>query len=357
MNKRLYGHIVPLVLTLFTAVVLGVYVLVDKTPELEKSETERLTSAYRQVAEAIQEEWIIDNPVAAIEDVKRPKSARKMKPGRWDYEYKNGKTLVWYAEGERSRAVMVDRIPSWDVKFTMYSLIFGVMVVVVALSVFSICCVIKIAKERADFIAAAAHDLSTPLIGMRMMIGRKDDEAKILNERLIRLVDNIKEFLRLGGVRRKPAREEFNLSDGFYEAYSLFRDDYRDVMNEDLELEVNGLIKVIADRTMTIQIIWNMLGNDLKYAAPYGKVYAKISKLGNVAIFELFDQGKGMSAYERRNAFDRYYRAKTVLDSGKGGFGIGLATSREFARAMGGDLTVSANVPRGCIFTLKLPLA
>jgi signal transduction histidine kinase len=58
-----------------------------------------------------------------------------------------------------------------------------------------------------------------------------------------------------------------------------------------------------------------------------------------------------------RRAFDRYYRAKTVLESGKGGFGIGLCTAREFARAMGGDLSVRANSPHGCVFTLSLPSA
>ncbi|MBQ1428690.1 MAG: sensor histidine kinase, partial [Kiritimatiellae bacterium] len=47
--------------------------------------------------------------------------------------------------------------------------------------------------------------------------------------------------------------------------------------------------------------------------------------------------------------------AKTVLESGKGGFGIGLCTAREFAEAMGGTLTVRANEPRGCVFTLELP--
>ena len=56
-----------------------------------------------------------------------------------------------------------------------------------------------------------------------------------------------------------------------------------------------------------------------------------------------------------RKAFDRYYRARTALTSGKGGFGIGLCTARAFARAMGGDLSVRANRPKGCVFTLKLP--
>ena len=63
-----------------------------------------------------------------------------------------------------------------------------------------------------------------------------------------------------------------------------------------------------------------------------------------------------MTPRQMRRAFDRYWRAKTVLESGKGGFGIGLCTSREYARAMGGDLTVGSNAPKGCVFTLRLPM-
>ena len=106
---------------------------------------------------------------------------------------------------------------------------------------------------------------------------------------------------------------------------------------------------------MTVQTIWNLLGNDLKYAAPYGRVEAVFSKEGSFAVLRLKDLGKGMTRREMSKAFDRYYRAKTVLESGKGGFGIGLCTAREFARAMGGSLSVAANEPNGCVFTLRVP--
>ena len=106
---------------------------------------------------------------------------------------------------------------------------------------------------------------------------------------------------------------------------------------------------------MTLQILWNLFGNDLKYAAPYGKVAVRFAAEGQFVKVEFVDEGQGMSSRQMKKAFDRYYRAKTVLESGKGGFGIGLCTAREFARAMGGDLTVHANVPHGCVFTLSLP--
>jgi signal transduction histidine kinase len=216
-------------------------------------------------------------------------------------------------------------------------------------------------RTRDDFMSATAHDLTTPLVAMRNLIGVDDAEARNLNERLLRIVRNVRDFLLLGGRRRPPERERFDLLSAYDEAYALFRDDYRDLFDgDDVARDVSALgadggLAVVGDRTMTVQILWNLLGNDLKYAAPFGRVKAAFSRSDGFARVEFIDDGKGMSRYEMSRAFDRYYRAKTILESGKGGFGIGLSTSREFAEAMGGSLTVRANSPRGCIFTLSLP--
>ena len=215
-------------------------------------------------------------------------------------------------------------------------------------------------KSRDDFMAATAHDLTTPLVAMQYFIGRDDKEAALLCERLSRLVSNIKDFMRLGGKRPQPLCEEFDLAEAYNEAYELFKEDFRDFYDGDdvdFVCEGNEPIVVYADRTLTVQILWNLLGNDLKYAAPYGMVSVRSFVRGEKVVVELADEGPGMTAVEMRQAFDRYYRAKSVLKTGKGGFGIGLTTVRDFARAMGGDLTIKANTPSGCIFTLTLPVA
>ncbi len=215
------------------------------------------------------------------------------------------------------------------------------------------------AKSRDDFMAAAVHDLNTPLVGLRFLIGRDDDEARVLNERLIRLVVNVKDFLRLGGRRKKPAAEAVDLRKAFNEAYALFREDFRDALSgADVALDVpTDLPKVAADELLVVQIIWNLLGNELKYAAPYGSVAASLQTRGAFVELIVRDEGRGLTSREMKRVFKRYYRARGGMASGKGGFGIGLSTSREFARAMGGDLSVRANVPRGCLFTLSLPVA
>ena len=180
--------------------------------------------------------------------------------------------------------------------------------------------------------------------------------------------------LRLGGKRPKPQRDEVDLVKCYEEAYALFREDVRDVTDgSDIPVEMgtdpteplkNGTFVgpvpnfvAVGDETLVVQILWNLIGNDLKYALPFGPVRVRFFRKGGFVCVEFADEGQGMSKHEMARAFDRYYRAKTVLESGKGGFGIGLCTAREFARSMGGDLSVRANSPHGCVFTLSLPAA
>ena len=77
---------------------------------------------------------------------------------------------------------------------------------------------------------------------------------------------------------------------------------------------------------------------------------------GDCAIVEISDTGPGMTSWERRRIFGRFYRSrKARRESGAGGFGIGLGNARAAARRMGGDLTVRANREGGSTFVFALP--
>lgn len=378
MNWRLLRSVVALSLPTVVVVALSVYFFVDRVPEIEKTEKNRVKAEYREVAlelrqnpddgrymreESLQEGW-------------KGSVAGKMSPGKWGYvpiDLK-GFAWVWYDGGKGVVYTQTPLVRERDYR-TMF-LLFGsfFLLVLFGMTVVGIRYFVEYIRTRDDFLAATAHDLTTPLVGMRYSIGRNDEEAKVLNERMIRLVANIKDFLRLGGKRPRPQREEVDLVKCYKEAYALFREDVRDVTDgADIPVEMgtdpteplkNGTFAgpvpnfaAVGDETLVVQILWNLIGNDLKYALPFGQVRVRFFREGGFACVEFADEGKGMSKREMARAFDRYYRAKTVLESGKGGFGIGLCTAREFARAMGGDLSVRANSPHGCIFTLSLPAA
>ena len=331
-------------------------VMLPQVPKWSRVQQSQVGREYRRLAEEF-----VARPDGGETLNERPKGWRKTSEiGKrpWGHGVDADGCFVWFQSGEREwRRLRVEAPAEFPYALACYGLGGCVALVLIGLTALAVWSFVRFTKERDDFLAATAHDLTTPLVGMRMTIGRDDAEARNLNERMIRLVQNLKDFLKLGR-RPEPKAETFDLVEAYRSAYALFAADYRDLFDdEDVAVEGETTALVRADRTLVVQILWNILGNDLKYAAPYGRVRVRFSRAGDFVKCEFLDEGPGMSPHEMRKAFDRYYRAKTVLESGKGGFGIGLCTAREFAQAMGGDLTVAANRPKGCVFALTLPAA
>ena len=332
----------------------GAYFAAVRVPQLERNEARRIGYAYRAMAEELAAHPETADSVGARQPGRRQGS--KVGGAPWGRIEGGGTSVVWcQAKDGRYLSKTVDTVERTDFALLFYGGGGVVAAMLLALTAFGVGALARLVRERDDFLAATAHDLTTPLVGMRYSIGRDEGEVRRLNERMIRLVDNVKDFLKLGG-RRRPKPSAFDLSAACREAYAIFREDYRDLFDgRDVEMSGDGDFTVFADETMTVQALWNLFGNDLKYAAPYGAVSVRLSSSDGMVRAAFVDEGQGMTQGQMRHAFDRYYRARTALESGKGGFGIGLCTAREFARAMGGDLVVAGNAPKGCVFTLSLP--
>lgn len=323
---------------------------------LNASDRERAVAAYRERAQAIR-------------DGELPSQRRKVGEllvahgrlgrGSWGFEtVARDSVLVWYRE-PRQDSVGFAYVPREEAAFwrgSFAAFLGASLLTVLLLALLSVRHFRSFLKERDDFIAAVAHDLRTPIATLSMQTLKGPEELRQTAERLRKLVENLTEFLKLGGRRPAPKRERVELVALFREAYGHFREGYEDVGSS---VAVEGAAELFAeaDPDLVMQVFWNLLGNDLKYAAPEGPVKVRFSSEGCQAVVEFLDEGPGMSRSAMRRCFDRYYRATTIAESGKGGFGIGLCNAREFARAMRGSLEVRANVPRGCVFALRLPSA
>lgn len=363
MNGRLLASCVLISLPAVAACVFGGYLWADKLPRLARQQRALAAREYRSVAEKLAADTA---SVPGAESLVREKgwrmAGRVARDIPWGHHpAADGRECVWIVpSGAAPAQVRAVRVESAETSNELAWLRFGipsVLLALVAMTAFGVFSFVHHTKDRDDFLAATAHDLTTPLVGLRLTVGRDDDEARQLVERMLRLVTNLKDFLRLGR-RPSPKSECVDIAAAFATAYAVFRADYQDLFDgEDVAVSgADGLPPVRADEMMTVQVLWNLLANDLKYAAPFGRVSVAFSAADGFVRAEFRDEGPGMTPRQRRHAFDRYYRAAPALTSGKGGFGIGLCTAREFVRAMGGDLTVGPNAPKGCVFTMRLPV-
>ena len=119
-DVKLVCHCVLMCVPALALVLGGALFLRDKVPEIIENEHRRVAAEYRQVAEDLRDGEI---PAELVfeETVKRPKRARKMKPGRWDFEpAQGGMHLVWYAVGEMSKATLTHTRGEFDFATLFY---------------------------------------------------------------------------------------------------------------------------------------------------------------------------------------------------------------------------------------------
>ena len=103
-------------------------------------------------------------------------------------------------------------------------------------------------------------------------------------------------------------------------------------------------------------ILRNLLSNAIRYTDTQGSVtltYQENEKEGSYEI-SIKDTGRGIPAKEIPRLFNRYYQSSR--GEAEGGFGLGLAISKEYATTLNGDIEVQSELEVGSTFTLYLPM-
>ncbi|RZA26516.1 MAG: response regulator [Proteobacteria bacterium] len=106
---------------------------------------------------------------------------------------------------------------------------------------------------------------------------------------------------------------------------------------------------ILTDKNRLRQILVNVIGNSIKFTTKGSiKVRYTVTDIANDRQrheFRIEDTGIGMSASDREKIFQAFSQADSAINRRFGGTGLGLALSRNFARMLGGDLTIEHSVP------------
>ena len=118
--------------------------------------------------------------------------------------------------------------------------------------------------------------------------------------------------------------------------------------------------RVLADAEKVRQILLNLFTNAMKFTDRGGHIalVCMPDTAAGVIRLDVRDTGRGIAPEHLLRIFEPFVQVERErLGDSQQGLGLGLAISRELARAMGGDLTVESTVGEGSIFTLTLPSA
>jgi signal transduction histidine kinase/CHASE3 domain sensor protein len=227
-------------------------------------------------------------------------------------------------------------------------------------------------RAKASFLASMSHELRTPLqaaLGFAQLVRSgvygpiNDAQAEVLGRversqtHLARLIDDILDFARLEAGRVRMKAEDVAVADAIAELSPLVESQVKAKKIELSMVPVPDSLRVTGDRDRLRQILVNVVGNAIKFTPECGKIRVSALHDGSIATIDVCDTGIGIPPDRLHAIFDPFVQVEEGLTRTVSGAGLGLAISRDLARAMGGDLTVESEMGKGSTFSISLPLA
>lgn len=231
------------------------------------------------------------------------------------------------------------------------------------------------------FIADAAHQMKTPLAGMRMQseLALRQTSQTEIHRSLEQLAKSSKAATHLVNQLLALAQAENKTPEAtpltVLELTALARTTVQEwvpasfTARIDLGFEQPGYpVPIRGNPVLLRELLNNLIDNALRYTAPGGHVTVRITTdfLRTQALLEIEDTGIGIPAEERVHVFERFYR---ILGSNVEGSGLGLAIVREIARQHDAEVEIAASTPMpatdtlaampqsGCVFRVRLAMA
>ena len=112
---------------------------------------------------------------------------------------------------------------------------------------------------------------------------------------------------------------------------------------------------LVADEEMMLTITKNLISNAIKFSHDNGVVDIMIRHDGTTLVFNVADHGIGIPPEEIPLLFRKFYRARSVTESGIQGTGLGLVLVKEAVEAHRGTVEIESDIETGSRFTVRIP--
>jgi len=222
-------------------------------------------------------------------------------------------------------------------------------------------------RLKSEFLANTTHELRTPLTGVLVALdlAREDwadtDEAQRVElittaqesaKLLLETINSILDLSKIEAGRMDVHVAPIEVADL---AAEVVRNLSPRATQQGLTLHVNGKVVVQADPAMVRRIIFNLVGNGLKFTVK-GGVTINLSRVNDWGELRVTDTGIGIAAQDQPRLFTPFTQVDGSFSRAYEGTGLGLAISRRMAELMGGSLTLSSAGPgHGTTLILRLP--
>lgn len=240
---------------------------------------------------------------------------------------------------------------------------------------------LMLAKEQADaaseaksrFLANMSHEIRTPLGAMlgftellvthKLSEGKKKEYSATImrnGELLSRIIDEILDLSKVEAGKLSVERSEIQVLDLLNDVRSMMTLQAQEKgLKFEMSIEGKVPVRMNTDPSRLRQILTNIIGNGIKFSAQ-GDVSVVVGLRPSVDFKPVFfaritDSGPGLTYEQIQKLFQPFSQVDNSMSRKFGGTGLGLALSRRFANALGGDVVVHESPPgKGCTFIVTV---
>lgn len=215
--------------------------------------------------------------------------------------------------------------------------------------------------QQENFMMAITHELKTPIAITKLNLETlqkrtlsNEQQKKLINitiqeaNRLNALCNNMLLTTQIEAGGYKIMDEQINIAALANECLHNFMVRYP---NRKIETQVPDEIFINGDRLLLELAVNNLLDNAFKYSGKEDLVLLKMFQSKKLTHVQVIDEGPGIPNSEKEKIFEKYYRRSHELAKGTG---LGLYLAKKIAKVHNGDIIVSDNLSRGCVFEIVL---
>lgn len=227
-------------------------------------------------------------------------------------------------------------------------------------------------KQKDEFLDTVAHELKTPITGIRgaaeLLLDDADEMPPAVrdqflknilqdSDRFARLIHNILDFEKLSEDREELHVKRLNFKDTLFHVVGSVRQ-YAASNNVTIEVTTQRDAHLFYDEDRIIQVLTNLISNGIKHAnKENGMVWVQYRILKKKLLVSVSDNGPGVPDEDVAFIFDKFYQSKNQNRIKPQGSGLGLAITKRIIERHGGFIDVKKEQKGGANFYFEIPIS
>lgn len=223
-------------------------------------------------------------------------------------------------------------------------------------------------KLQNEFIANISHDLRSPLnsiIGFSEALSNKIfgdltekqseyiEDIRLSGIRLLGMINEVLDIAKINSHTIKLNLSQVNLNLAIDEVCNILTPALN---KKHITIEKHAeQITFVADYIKIQQILFNLIGNAIKFSHPNGKIVIFTQSTDKDILIKIQDFGIGIDKKFHKKIFNKFYQVENPMSKTETSTGLGLTIAKEFIKLHNGKIKLESESNKGSTFTIIIP--